>query len=129
MGQSLLPVSAAVTGLGVAGLKVATDFETAMSRGKKAITGATGEDFEKLREEAINLGVRLPLFVTGSGGGIMTEMAKSRLDYGQIIDGMSGVLSATASVGFRLSTVSTIVADAITGLRQLLRIQHELPTS
>ena len=31
VGKTLLPVSAAVTGVGVAGLKVATDFEKAMS--------------------------------------------------------------------------------------------------
>lgn len=55
VGKAILPVSAAVTGIGVAGIKVASDFEKAMS-GVKAITGATGEDFEKLRETAINLG-------------------------------------------------------------------------
>lgn len=105
VGQSLLPVSAAVTGLGVAGLKVVTDFETAMSE-VKAITGATGEDFEKLREEAIDLGASTAFSSQEVAAGMTTE---------QIIDGMSGVLSAAAALGSELSTVSTIVADAITG--------------
>ena len=46
-GQAMMPVSAAVTGIGVAGIKVASDFEKGMSD-VKAITGATGKDFEKL---------------------------------------------------------------------------------
>ena len=55
VGKSLLPVTAAITGIGAAGIKVASDFEKAMS-GVQAITGATGEDFETLREKAIELG-------------------------------------------------------------------------
>jgi phage-related minor tail protein len=55
VGSSLMPISATVTGIGVAGLKVATDFEKAMS-GVQAITGATGEEFEALRNTAIDLG-------------------------------------------------------------------------
>ena len=54
VGSSLMPISATVTGIGVAGLKVATDFEKAMS-GVQAITGATGEEFEALRNTAIDI--------------------------------------------------------------------------
>ena len=38
------------------GLKVATDFEKAMF-GVRAITSATGDEFDALREKAIDLGV------------------------------------------------------------------------
>ncbi len=113
VGKTLLPVSAAMTGVGVAGLKVATDFEKAMS-GVKAITGATGEEFEKLRETAINLGATTA-FSSGEVAEAMTEMAKAGWSTTQIIDGMAGVLDATAASGENLGTVSTIVADAITG--------------
>ena len=113
VGKSLLPVSAAMTGVGVAGLKVATDFEKAMS-GVKAITGATGEEFEKLRETAIDLGATTA-FSSGEVAEAMTEMAKAGWSTTQIIDGMAGVLDATAASGESLATVSTIVADAITG--------------
>lgn len=113
VGKSLLPVSAALTGVGVAGLKVATDFEKAMS-GVQAITGSTGEDFEKLRETAINLGATTS-FSSGEVAEAMTEMAKAGWSTTQIIDGMAGVLDATAASGESLGTVSTIVADAITG--------------
>ena len=113
VGKSLLPMSAAVTGIGVAGLKVATDFEKAMS-GVQAITGATGAEFEKLRETAIDLGATTA-FSSGEVAEAMTEMAKAGWSTTQIIDGMAGVLDATAASGESLATVSTIVADAITG--------------
>lgn len=113
VGKAILPVSAAVTGIGVAGLKVASDFEKAMS-GVQAITGATGEDFEKLRETAVNLGASTS-FSSGEVAVAMTEMAKAGWSTTQIIDGMSGVLDATAASGENLGSVATIVADAITG--------------
>ena len=45
----------------------------------------------------------------------MTEMAKAGWSTEQIIDGMGGVLDATAASGENLGSVATIVADAITG--------------
>ncbi len=113
VGRSLLPMSAVVTGIGMAGLKVATDFEKAMS-GVQAITGATGAEFEKLRKTAIDLGATTA-FSSGEVAEAMTEMAKAGWSTTQIIDGMAGVLDATAASGESLATVSTIVADAITG--------------
>lgn len=112
-GKSLLPLSAAVSAVGVAGLKVATDFETAMSS-VKAITGATGEEFELLREKAIDLGATTA-FSSGEVAEAMTEMGKAGWSTQQILDGMSGVLDATAASGESLGSVATIVADSITG--------------
>ncbi len=113
VGKALLPVSATMTGVGVAGLKVATDFEKAMS-GVQAITGATGEEFEKLRQTAIDLGATTA-FSSGEVAEAMTEMAKAGWSSTQIIDGMAGVLDTAAASGESLGTVTTIVADAITG--------------
>jgi len=113
VGKSLLPVTAAITGIGTAGIKVASDFEKAMS-GVQAITGATGADFEALREKAIELGATTS-FSAGEVAEAMTEMAKAGWTTKQIIEGMAGVLDATAASGESLETVSTIVADAITG--------------
>lgn len=106
-------VTVPLTAVGVAGLKVATDFEKGMSE-VKAISGATGKDFDALREKAIELGADTA-FSSGEVAEAMTEMAKAGWDSQQIIDGMSGVLDAAAASGEGLATVSTIVADAITG--------------
>lgn len=113
VGKAILPVSAAVTGIGVAGLKVASDFEAGMSQ-VKAITGATGSDFDRLREKAIDLGASTA-FSSKEVADAMTEMAKAGWSTEQIIDGMGGVLDATAASGENLGSVATIVADAITG--------------
>ena len=102
-----------LVGVGTAAIKVATDFEKGMSE-VKAISGATEKDFTALRDKAIELGADTA-FSAKEVAGAMTEMAKAGWNSKQIIDGMSGVLSAAAASGEELSTVSTIVADTITG--------------
>lgn len=106
-------VTLPLIGIGAAGLKVATDFEKGMSE-VKAISGATGKEFDALREKAIELGADTA-FSSGEVASAMTEMAKAGWNSSQIIDGMSGVLAAAAASGEGLATVSTIVADTITG--------------
>ena len=114
VGSSLTKnVTVPLTAIGVAGLKVATDFEKGMSE-VRAISGATGKDFDALREKAIELGADTA-FSANEVAGAMTEMAKAGWDSSQIIDGMGGVLDAAAASGEGLAVVSTIVADTITG--------------
>ena len=106
-------VTVPLLGIGTAGLKVASDFDSAMS-GVKAISGATGKEFDALRAKAIELGGETA-FSANEVAEAMTEMAKAGWDSQQILDGMGGVLDAAAASGENLGTVSTIVADAITG--------------
>ena len=106
-------VTVPILGIGIAGLKVATDFEKGMSE-VKAISGATGKDFDALRNKAIDLGADTA-FSSTEVAAAMTEMAKAGWGPQQIIDGMSGVLAAAAASGEGLASVSTIVADSITG--------------
>lgn len=106
-------VTTPIVGVGVAGLKVATDFEKGMSE-VRAISGATGNELNALKETAIDLGASTA-FSANEVAGAMTEMAKAGWDSQQIIDGMGGVLDAAAASGENLGTVATIVADAITG--------------
>lgn len=121
IGKSMTSVGSTLTksvtvpllGIGTAGLKVASDFDSAMS-GVKAISGATGEEFDALRAKAIELGGSTA-FSANEVAEAMTEMAKAGWDSQQILDGMSGVLDAAAASGEDLGTVSTIVADAMTG--------------
>ena len=56
-GEKLLPASAAVTALGVAAVKTASDFDSSMSQ-VAAVSGATGEDFDKLRAKAREMGAK-----------------------------------------------------------------------
>lgn len=102
-------------GLATAGAKTAIDFESEMSK-VKAITQASGDEFSALRDKAIELGADTK-FSSQEVAQAMVEMAKAGWDTQKILDGMSGVLSATAASGEGLASVSTIVADAITGFQ------------
>lgn len=105
-------VTLPIVGVGVAATKMSADFNQAMS-GVKAISGATGSEFEALREKALELGAATAFSSQEVAAG-MIEMAKAGWSSQQIIDGMGGVLDAAAASGESLATVSTIVADAIT---------------
>ena len=63
VGQKLLPVTGVVTGLGTAAVKTAADFDSAMSRGA-AVSGATGSDFDKLRDKAREMGAKTKFSAT-----------------------------------------------------------------
>ena len=56
-GEKLLPASAAVTALGVAAVKTASDFDSSMSQ-VAAVSGVAGEDFDKLRAKAREIGAK-----------------------------------------------------------------------
>lgn len=101
-----------IVGVGVAALKTSTDFEKGMSQ-VKAITNATGEEFDQLHDKALELGADTS-FSASEVANAMTEMAKAGWTTQDILDGMQGVLDATAASGENLATVSTIVADAVT---------------
>lgn len=113
--NKVMPVSVAVGGIATAGLKVAADFESGMSQ-VQAITGATGDEFDALREKAVDLGASTS-FSSNEVATAMAEMGKAGWGTQQIMDGMEGVLAAAAASGEGLSSVSTIVADAITGFK------------
>ena len=114
VGQSLtthvtLPIIAAGTAI----VKTAGDFDQSMAQ-VKAITGSTGEDFEKLRDLAIDLGAKTAYSAVECADA-MTEMGKAGWDTNQILDGMAGVLDAAAASEEGLASVATIVADAVSG--------------
>lgn len=101
-----------LTDAGLAIYDVASTFDSNMSA-VQAITQSTGDEFNALRETAIQLG-QDTVFSSSEVSEAMVNMGKAGWDSTQIINGMSGVLDAASASGERLSTVSTIMADAIT---------------
>ena len=79
-------VTVPIVGIGVAALNVAKDFEQGMSN-VQAISGATGDEFEALRDKAIELGGST-VFSATEVADAMTEMAKAGWDSQAIMDGM-----------------------------------------
>lgn len=106
-------VTAPIVAIGALGLKTAADFEKGMSS-VKAITGATGDELSQLKEKALQLGESTSFSASGVTEA-MTEMAKAGWSTQDILNGVGGVLDAAAASGENLGSVSTIVADAISG--------------
>ena len=57
VGKAIAPVSAALMGVGAAAVSITADFDAEMSK-VKAISGATGEDFDMLRDKAREMGAK-----------------------------------------------------------------------
>ena len=56
-GQAIAPISAALLGVGTAAVAITADFDAQMSK-VKAISGATGEEFDSLRDKAREMGAK-----------------------------------------------------------------------
>lgn len=105
-------VTTPLVAIGKKAWDIASEFEASMSK-VGAITGATGNEFDALRGKAVQLG-KDTVFSSTEVAAAMVEMGKAGWNSTQIISGMEGVLDAASASGEHLSTVSTIVADAIT---------------
>lgn len=105
-------VTLPLVGVGKQAWSTASDFEASMSQ-VGAIAGAQGEEFDALRDKAVQLG-RDTVFSSSEVSDAMVEMAKAGWNTTQIIEGMEGVLDAASASGENLSTVSTIMADSMT---------------
>lgn len=89
----------------------AADFDTAM-RKAGAIAGATSEEFEAMRQAALDLGASTSLSATEVSNA-MTELAAMGFDANQTIAAMPGIISAAEASGEDLALVSETVASAL----------------
>lgn len=113
VGKSLtLGVTTPIVGLGAAIVKTTSDFDTSMSN-VKAISGATGEDFERLKEKAKEMGATTQ-FSASEAADAMGYMAMAGWKTDQIVDGLAGVMDLAAASGEDLASVSDILTDAMT---------------
>lgn len=111
-GKSLTKtVTAPIAGVGIAAVKTAADYESAMSN-VKAITGATGKDFKQLEKLGKDLGASTAwsakectdaMQYTGMAG----WTAKDN------INGLKGILDLASASGTDLARTSDIMTDAI----------------
>lgn len=103
----------ALGGVAVAAIKVGSDFEVQMSR-VQAISGATGDEFNNLRELAIQLGSDTSFSATEAAEG-MENLAAAGFTTNEIMDAMPGMLSLAAASGEDLATSSDIAASTLRG--------------
>lgn len=111
-GKQISVASAAVTGLGVAAVKTAADFDSAMAN-VAAISGATGDDLQALRDKARELGEKTK-FSASEAADAMSYMAMAGWKTGDMLSGIEGIMNLAAASGEDLATTSDIVTDALT---------------
>lgn len=114
VGKKLLPISAAVGGIGVAAVKTTADFDSSMSN-VSAISGTTGEDFDRLRDKAREMGAETK-FSASEAADAMSYMAMAGWKTEDMLNGISGIMDLAAASGADLATTSDIVTDALTGM-------------
>ena len=110
--QANQSATAAVTALGVAAVKTASDFDSSMSQ-VAAVSGATGEDFDKLRAKAREMGAKTK-FSASEAADAMNYMAIAGWKTSDMLDGIEGIMNLAAASGEDLATTSDIVTDALT---------------
>lgn len=103
-----VPIAAA----GTAAVKTASDFDSAMSK-VAAVSGATGDDLEKLRDKAREMGSKTK-FSASEAAEAMNYMAMAGWKTGDMLSGIDGIMNLAAASGEDLATTSDIVTDALT---------------
>lgn len=111
-GKKMMPLTTVIGGLGVAAVKTAADFDTAMSQ-VAAVSGATGEDLQALRDKAREMGEKTK-FSASEAAEAMNYMAMAGWKTEDMLSGIDGVMSLAAASGEDLATTSDIVTDALT---------------
>lgn len=111
-GEKLLPVTGAVVALGAAAVTTAAGFDAAMSQ-VAAVSGATGDDLEALREKAREMGATTK-FSASEAAEALNYMAMAGWKTEDMLSGIDGVMNLAAASGSDLATVSDIVTDALT---------------
>ena len=121
MGSALSSVGGTLTksvtlplvGIGTAAVKVSSDFDASMSQ-VAAISGATGDDLEALRNKAKEMGATTK-FSASESADALTYMAMAGWKTNDMLDGLDGIMNLAAASGEDLATTSDIVTDALTG--------------
>ena len=102
-------VTAPIVGLGTLAVKTTSDFDTSMSN-VQAISGATGDELEALRNKAREMG-RTTKYSAKDAADSLGFMALAGWDADQMIDGLDGVLNLAAASGMDLAEASDLVTD------------------
>lgn len=95
-----------------AAIKTTADFDAQMSK-VKAISGATGDEFEQLRAKAREMGESTK-YSAQEAGEAFEYMGMAGWKAEQMMEGIDGILNLAAASGEELGTTSDIVTDALT---------------
>lgn len=105
-------VSTALGGAAAAAVKVGVSFESEMSK-VSAISGATGDELQKLTDKAKEMGAKTK-FSASESAQAMEYMAMAGWKTQDMLSGIEGIMDLAAASGEDLATTSDIVTDALT---------------
>ena len=112
-GKSLTTgVTLPLVGVGTVAVKTASDFDSAMAE-VQAISSATGDDFDLLRDKAKEMGAKTK-FSASESAEAMKYMAMAGWKTEDMLNGIEGIMNLAAASGENLGSVSDIVTDALT---------------
>ena len=124
-GKAFMPISAAVTGLGVAAVKTAADFESSMSQ-VQATMGITKDSMSTVHGETVNTMDALSAIAQKMGaetkfsaiecGEALNYLALAGYNTEQMCDTLPTVLNLAAAGNFDLARASDMVTDAMSAL-------------
>lgn len=110
---TLAGISAAIGAGATAAVAVSSDFESQMSR-VSAIAGATDNEFNALKQQAIDLGASTAFSAKEAAEG-MESLASAGFTVAEIAEAMPGMLDLAASSGESLAISSDIAASTLRG--------------
>lgn len=101
-----------IVGAGAAAIKLASDFENGMSK-VSSISGATGEQLDKLSQKAKEMGAKTKFSATQAAEAY-SYMAMAGWKAGDMLNGIEPIMKLAGASGEDLATTSDIVTDALT---------------
>ena len=111
-GNSLRGLSIATGLLGGLAVRTTAEFDSSMSK-VSAVSGATGKDFDALRDKAREMGSKTK-FSASEAAEAMNYMAMAGWKTKDMLSGIEGIMNLAAASGEDLATTSDIVTDALT---------------
>ena len=102
-------VTAPVVALGTAAVNTTANFDKSMSK-VQALSGATGKDFQTLRQKAQDMGATTR-YSASEAADALGYMALAGWDTNQMVSGLDGVLNLAAASDMDLAKASDMVTD------------------
>lgn len=110
--KAIAAASAAATAVGKYAIDVGSNFDSAMAN-VAAISGATGESLDALRDKAKEMGAKTK-FSASESADAFTYMAMAGWKTEEMLNGIDGIMNLAAASGEDLALTSDIVTDALT---------------
>lgn len=110
--KAIAAASVAATVVGKYAIDVGSNFDSSMAN-VAAISGATGESLDALRDKAKEMGAKTK-FSASESADAFTYMAMAGWKTEEMLNGIDGIMNLAAASGEDLALTSDIVTDALT---------------